>query len=394
MDDDEVGGRPLRGVVEVEWDGWEHDRPRSKAGWIVGTLLVVAVAAVAGLTWWALGADADLDDGLGGAAVDEPRASATTLAGGEPDGDATLDALRAALPGDLEGCVPPPDQPEGPAPDGTVRLECPRPSAPSLVTFTLFPDDAARDQAFDDTVAVLELDAPASGDCALGAGAVHEYVGAGGRGEVACRRADDRVDLAWTDAGAPVLGVAGGLGSYAEQYGFWSELVDRTDASFPLPVEQALLDQLPGELTTRCDRDQLLAEDAGGSLAVTCLPATGEATEVSWIRFAGADPMTAWIEAEQLALSGAVTDTTELACRPGGRGPSGELPAPWVGATPYRQGTSTGTVLCHVDEEGRSAIAWTRAGVAIGSIAVSDGSVGDVSMADLAAWWEAGGHLP
>ena len=76
-------------------------------------------------------------------------------------------------------------------------------------------------------------------------------------------------------------------------------------------------------------------------MAVTCQPAVGEATQVSWVRFADADAMTGWIDAE-----------------------------------------------------GRSVLTWTRAGSLIGSVAVSDGSIGDVTMADLAAWWEAGGHLP
>ena len=129
-------------------------------------------------------------------------------------------------------------------------------------------------------------------------------------------------------------------------------------------------------------------------MAVTCRPAVGEATEVSWVRFRDADAMTAWLEEEQARLADAVADTTEAACRPDGRGPAGELPTPWLGATPYRQGTSTGTVLCHVDGEGRSVLAWTRSGSNIGSVAVADGSIGDVTMADLAAWWEDGGHLP
>ena len=191
-----------------------------------------------------------------------------------------------------------------------------------------------------------------------------------------------------------MLGVAGGFGTYPAQYGFWAELVGRTDGGFPLDREQALLDQLPDELTTRCERDLALTARAGGVVSVTCQPAVGDAAEVSWVRFADADTMTSWIEAEQAAQADAVADTTELACRPGGRGPSGELPPPWIGVTPYRQGTSTGTILCHVDADGRNVLTWTRAGTNIGSIAVSDGSVGDVTMADLAAWWEAGGHRP
>lgn len=388
-DEDDVGGRPLRGVVEVEWDGWEEERSRSKAPWVIGGLLLVAVLAVGGLTWWAVGSEAELHPDLAEApddtVPDEPA----------PSGAPTLDELRGSIPEDLDGCVPPPDRPDGAAPDGTVRLECPRPSPPELVTFTLFPDVAARDEAFADSITLLELDAGAPGDCALGGGVVHGYRGDRGGGRVACRRVEDRVDIAWTDGTTPVLGVAGGFGPYPEQYAWWSGLVGRTDGEFPLAAEQALLDQLPDELTTRCQRDLGLTEAAGGVVAVTCQPAVGEATQVSWVRFADADAMTGWIDAERARLaSTTVGDTTDDACRPSGRGPSGALPPPWFGAAPYRQGTSTGTLLCHVDAEGRSVLTWTRAGSLIGSVAVSDGSIGDVTMADLAAWWEAGGHLP
>lgn len=388
-DEDEAGRPPLRGVVEVEWDGWEDDRPRSKTPWIVGSVLAVAVLAVAGLTWWAVGIDAEL-----GPDAAEPEPDVPAPSDADAEGGPTLDALQAAVPSELEGCVPPPDAPGGAGVDGTVRLECPRPSAPDLVTLTLFPDVEARDQAFADTVTLLELDPGAPGDCALGGGVVHDYAGDRGSGRIACRTSDDRVDISWTDGTAPVLAVAGGFGAYPAQYAFWSDLVGRTDAEFPLPSEEALLDQLPDELTTRCERDLALTERAGGVVSVTCEPAVGEAAEVSWVRFADADAMTDWIEAERAQLADAVADTTESACRPGGRGPSGELPQPWLGATPYRQGTSTGTILCHVDAEGRNVLTWTRAGTDIGSIAVSDGSVGDVTMADLTAWWEAGGHLP
>lgn len=52
-------GRPLRGVVEVEWDGWDEEPRRSRAVW-VGAVLLVALAVVAGLVWWAAGTDAEL----------------------------------------------------------------------------------------------------------------------------------------------------------------------------------------------------------------------------------------------------------------------------------------------------------------------------------------------
>ncbi|MCO8126176.1 hypothetical protein NHL50_03035 [Acidimicrobiia bacterium EGI L10123] len=388
-DDDEVGGRPLRGVVEVEWDGWEDDRPRSKAPFVIGAVLAVAVLAVAGLTWWAVGADDVVLPGEETATPSESGDPSPPPAPAEP----TLAALREAVPAELEGCVPPADRPDGVGPDGTVRLECPRDAVPELVTFTLFPDVEARDQAFRDTVAALELDPGAPGECALGAGAVHDHRDRRGRGRVACRSVDGRVDIAWTDGTAPVLGVAGGFGRYAVHYRFWSELVGRTDAEFPLPLEERLLDELPGELTTRCERDLDLLERAGGVAAVTCRPATGAAGVVSWVRFSGADDMTRWIESEQAVLGDAVLDTTESACRPDGRGPAGELPVPWLGATTYRQGSSTGTILCFVDIAGQDVLVWSRAGADIGSIAVADDTV-DSTMADLAEWWELGGHRP
>lgn len=390
-DDDQVGGRPLRGVVEVEWDGWDDDRPRSRTPRIVAAVLGVAVLVVAGLTWWAVSSD---DVAFPFTDDPEPNEPADGDAAAPAPAEPTLDQLRAAVPEGLEGCVPPPDRPDGVGPDGTVRLECPQGAVPELVTLVLFADVTARDQAFADTVAILELDPGAPGECALGAGAVHGYVGSRGSGRVACRSAEDRVDIAWTDGTAAVLGVAGGFGGYPAHYSFWSDLVGRTDAEFPLPAEEALLDELPSEHTTRCERDLELLDAAAGVAAVSCRPATGEATTVSSVRFADADDMTDWIEAEQAAQGDAVLDPVDDACRPGGRGPSGELPEPWLGATAYRQGASTGRILCFVDIEGRNVLVWTRTGTNIGSIAVADGSVGTGAMADLAAWWEAGGHRP
>jgi len=53
-------GRPLRGVVEVEWDGWEDGGRRSRAAWIVAIALAVLTLAVAGLVVWAVGTEAEL----------------------------------------------------------------------------------------------------------------------------------------------------------------------------------------------------------------------------------------------------------------------------------------------------------------------------------------------
>jgi hypothetical protein len=51
---------PLRGVVEVEWDGWDEPRRRARAVWVVAVLLVVAVAVVAALVVRAVNTDAEL----------------------------------------------------------------------------------------------------------------------------------------------------------------------------------------------------------------------------------------------------------------------------------------------------------------------------------------------
>lgn len=59
-EDDADLGRPLRGVVEVEWDGWEDERRRSRAAWVVAVLLLVATGAVGALVVWAVGSDAEL----------------------------------------------------------------------------------------------------------------------------------------------------------------------------------------------------------------------------------------------------------------------------------------------------------------------------------------------
>jgi hypothetical protein len=58
-DQDDLG-RPLRGVVEVEWDGWEQDPGRSRAAMVIGALLVVLTAVVVALVLWALGSEAEL----------------------------------------------------------------------------------------------------------------------------------------------------------------------------------------------------------------------------------------------------------------------------------------------------------------------------------------------
>ena len=58
--DEDPPGPALRGVVEVEWDGWEDDGRRSRAAWVVAVVLLVATALVAALVLWAAGSDAEL----------------------------------------------------------------------------------------------------------------------------------------------------------------------------------------------------------------------------------------------------------------------------------------------------------------------------------------------
>lgn len=384
--DDELLGPPLRGVIEVDWDGWDDDVSRSRAAWVVGAVFVLLLVAVAVLVVRAVNTDAELSSPAADVADGTPAAAEDPA----PDGAApTLDALAALLPTGIEGCVPDATQPT----DGSVRMACPRPQPPELVTFTLFADEAARDQAFDDAVATLELDPARRGECALSDDAVHDYVSERGRGRVACRHAGDRIDLAWTHAGAPVLGTAGGYGAYADHYRFWSELVGRGDDAFPLRAEQALLDEVHQELRARCRRDLALLEAAAGQVAVTCEPATGAAETVSWVRFGDADAMAAWLDGWVFTRAAGTADPSPGACSPDGAGPTGQLPVPWYGTDAYDLDGRTGRVLCAVGEDGRNVLVWTRAGSGIGSVAESDAAIPG-SMVELLWWWEDGGHRP
>lgn len=396
FDDDVEPSRPLRGVIEVDWDDWDDDdRPRSRTPWIVAAVLLLAVVVVGVLVVRAVNTDAELTVP---AAPGTPSPSTTAASPSAP----TAEVLQAAIPASLETCVPPPQEPV----PGTVSVSCPGDGVPELVTFTLFPDTAARDQAFEDTVATLELDPGARGECVLADDVVHDYVGARGRGRVACRAADRRVDIVWTDGTDPVLATLGGFGSRGEHYRAWEELVERSDAEFPLPIEQALLDEVPAELRSRCRRDIDLIERADGIVAVACEPATGTAETVSWVRFGSADAMTAWIDGQRLALGDVATDSSPQACTLDGAGPNGRLPQPWLGASAYQRDATTGRILCFVSSTEQNVLVWTRAGSNIGSIAVvdvppegqgvpsADGEIPPGSMLDLIAWWAGGGYRP
>ncbi len=384
--DDDAPAVPLTGVVEVEWDDWDDDEPgsRSRAPWIIGGLLLLAVVVVGALVVRAVNTDAEL-------VLPSPTTAPDGVGeGAEPPADIpetpTLEALRASVPSSLTSCVPPPEPPT----DGSVHLDCPRDDEPQLVTFSLYADRATRDRAFDAAVGGLELDPGAPGDCALADDVVHTYVGTTGAGSVACRTDGTRVDIIWTDAAEPILVTAGGNGRYSTQYRFWAELVGRGDAAFPLPLEQALLDELPPELVTRCRRDLDLTDQAGGVVAVACEPATGLAEVVSWVRFRDADAMTAWIEARQASLGDVAVDSSADACRPDGFGALDTA----LGVTSYEQAGSTGTILCFANSSDQNVLFWTRAGTNIGSIAVTDAGEGGIPMVDLLVWWEDGGHRP
>jgi len=51
---------PLRGVVEVEWDGWDAPRRRSRAALVVAVVLAVAVLIVTVLVVRAVNTEAEL----------------------------------------------------------------------------------------------------------------------------------------------------------------------------------------------------------------------------------------------------------------------------------------------------------------------------------------------
>lgn len=397
-------GGPSRRVVEVEWDDPDRDRPPSRTPWIVGGALALAVLGVAALVVWAVNTDADLD-ATSATTTTAPRASAT--------GPPTIDELRALVPASLTTCVPPAEEPAG---EDRVRLVCPRDSVPELVTFTLFADGEARQAAFVDTVASLELDPGAPGDCVLADDVVHDYVGTHGLGQLACRREGPRVDLVWTRGDVPLLATAGGPGAYSEHYAFWADLVERSDAAFPLPVEADLLTDLPSDLLADCGRDIGLTAQAGGVAALSCRPRDAEADTVSWVRFTDQAAMEAWIEGRLDALGETDLDTSDDACRPGafddepgeGRGQGraegrdddrdddgdrdDEPAPPTVGFTTYEQGGTTGEILCFVNSAGQNVVFWTRDQSRIGSIAVS--STADGEMRALLEWWEKGGHRP
>ncbi len=403
---------------------YEDEAPPSRAPWVVGAVLAVAVLVVGFLVWRAVNTDADLA---------APEATTTTTA---PDAGPTVEALTALVPATLTTCVPPPQQPtDGPA---RVVLLCPHEGVPEALAYVLYGSIDDRDAAFDAIVAGFGVPAD-GGECAIGRQGGHDYIGVHRVGRVACRSAGGRVDFAWTSDEAPVLVQSGGGGPFVDHYRFWADLVERTDARFPIAAEQALLDRLPEDLRTDCARDLGLDVEAPGTAAVRCRPTQPPPDTVSSVQFAGVDAMTAWIDRRRDALRSNVFDQTADGCTSTGFGQRDVVPLPTTTTTsttttstttapgdppteepvappptapttmvpvaeeppppppdaafmPYLLGGTAGQVLCFVDSAGRNVVAWTRDDSLIGSVAVADGST--TTMAALLAWFEAGGHAP
>ena len=325
-----------------------------------------------------------------------------------------------------------------------VIVQCPRDGVPESLTYVLYGSIDDREQAFDDIVASFGV--PTSGtECALGQPGAHDYIGVERVGRVACQAGGGRVDFAWTSDEAPLLIQAGGGGAFADHYRFWADMVERTDAAFPLPPERALLDVLPEPLRTGCTRDLGLDVDAPGLAAVRCEPADVPPGIVSSVQFASPDTMSAWIDGRRDALHDNVFDQTDDGCTSTGFGqrdvvelptttttttttsttttttttttapgatsssvPSSTTvptttvppfaeepppPPPDAAFMPYDLDGTHGEVLCFVNSNGLNAVFWTRDDSLVGSIAVSDSTTG-ARMADLLGWWESGGHRP
>lgn len=341
---------------------YDDDEPERRAPWAALGVLVLGALVVAGLVWRAVSTDATLAVPAG-----DDAATATTTTDAPADPSPTVDELRLLLPPEVEGCDVPADRPTDGPPVAVLR--CTGPGEPT-VEFSLYGTVDERNDAFDFVATLIEVPA-GGGDCALGRPGRHDYVGVEQVGQLACQAVGGRTDLLWTSDAAPLLAVATGEGSYADQYRWWSDLVDRTDAAFPTRDEQAVLDLLPGSLLDDCDRDPDARLAAGGDLAVTCRPDRSPAASVTWIRFADIDDADRWLAARRQVQP----DDVEAGCR----------------EHDYELGASTGRVLCHQDSAGRGVLAWSRDAGLLGSVVVgADG----VAVADLLAWWERGGHLP
>lgn len=360
---------PERRVLDGAAFGvYEDVAGRSRWSTVAVGLLVVLAVGVGLLVWRAVGTDAELvlptDDSPGSTLPAVPAPSITDL--------------EALIPAGISGCTAPGEAPaEGPP---RVAVVCPRTGVPEFLVFVLYATVEDRAAEFESVVA--DLGVPAEGtDCALGQNGVHDYIGVERVGRLACFSGGGIVDLVWTTDEAPLLVRARGAGSYADHYAFWDRIVERTDAGFPMPVEQVLLDQLPGASAEGCRRDLELNVAARGSVAVVCELDDDGVDVVSSVQFDGTDAMAAWIDAQRAEADDSVF----------GEGP--DVCAPGPGFTRYDQAGSTGQILCRTDTEGAHRLSWVRDGSRIGSVAVSERNPA-ATMRQLLTWWDAGGHRP
>ena len=387
-----MAGHDRRPVLDGAAFGvYEDVHPRRRWPRVVAALVVFAVVLVGFLVWRALDTDAELvvpgGDGTAAtvpATVDAP----------------SVEAVRALVPEGIDTCV----APEHASPDGPPRaaLICPRSRSPEAIAFVLYARLSDREAAFDEVVDGFGAAGDAS-DCALGHDGVHDYIGVERVGRVACHSDGEVVDFVWTSDEAPLLVRARGGGSFADHYAVWDRIVERTDARFPLPVEEALLDDLPGAAAPDCHRALSLNVDASGVAAVVCEAGDVDGVRVSSVRFDDAGAMAAWMERKRSSAPAEMVGEGD-ACRPSGlgRGPvtgsgpetshpeSGALSSD-VGSTSYDLRGRTGEVVCYTDGDGEHSVVWTRDGSLIGSIAVAD-PAGGPTMRSLLEWWEEVGH--
>lgn len=347
-----------------------YEDPASRSRWpkIVGGALAVIVVVVGVLVARVVNTDADL------ALPDGDSSSTTSL---PPAAAPTIEELEALIPPGLDTCTGPDEPPETGVP--RVAVICPREGVPEFLVFVLYATLEDRTAEFEAVVDDLDVSAGDT-DCVLGQNGVHDYIGFERVGRLACSASGGVVDFVWTSDEAPLLIRARGPGSFADHYAFWDRIVERTDAGFPLPPEQALLDALPAATSDACRRDLDLNVTAAGTAAVLCDPDADVVDVVSSVQFDDADVMDAWVEEERAQVSDNVFGERPDACTS-------------TSFIRYDRDGTTGRILCHTDSDGVHRLVWVRDGSGIGSVAVSDGGPG-VTMAQLLAWWEAGGHRP
>ena len=402
-------GRPVDGAA---FGVYEEVRPKSRVPAIVAGVLVIATLVVGALVWRAVNTDADLASGQGSTTTTEPAPDLGTTA-------PTVAAAEALVPAGVDSCV----SPEGDTAETVpIVLLCPIGDVPESMSLELFSTAEERDAHFDAVAADLGVSDRDDAECALGRMGRHPYAADGYGGRVACNEAAGVVDFMWTRDDAPVVLRAHGGGRFAEYEQAWETLAGRTDAQFPTPEEQLLLDALPDELLDDCARDLTLALEAGGLVAAACRPADAAPSVISWVLFDDGARMDDWIVDRRDSLDENTFDQTDDGCSPqgfgqvasiteepveepeGGEGEGGDDepttttggpsgPPPDAAFLDYDLDGTSGSVLCFINTSGLNAVFWTRDGSRIASIAVSDRSEGD-SMVDLLRWWRDGGHLP